>query len=405
MSNKEIKNAAVESIITGEEMNSFAEDIMNGKEPELDLGIQNEPIDLELEAEEVEEVPDEILAEDEPELELGLQESPVEEMENPLEEVFEEPTVIKEFKASCQKLSVKTYLERYKAGKIAVPSCQRAAGVWKKEQEDRLIDTIVSKLPVPAITLGEVDGQAYVVDGLQRTTTLEHLLNRKDVDEDTKKKIQSYQLSIVIVHDMDWESFEKYFYNCNNGTPLASAVKECAGLPSTLTNAINTVSNNPYFYEGEFGRTAITNDHKRIMSMSFLLAATGLNSAIKAKELSKALLTAENLVLDNVTKAVNNMNKVIEAFKLLKADYVKRAFNANYVCVWGYLLVQYPEITIDEIAEVTMYIFAKSKAISKYSACTGSGAANWKPLKGRIEVVADVLDKLRKELDNEQEVA
>lgn len=405
MSNKEIKNAVVESIITGKEMSSFAEDVMSGKEPELDLGIQNEPVDLELEAEEVEEVPEEIPVEDEPELDLGLQENPVEEIENPLAEALEEPEEVQEFKSSCQKLSVKTYLERYRSGKIAVPSCQRAAGVWKKEQEDRLIDTIISKLPVPAITLGEVEGQAYVVDGLQRTTTLEHLLNRKDVDEETKKKIQSYQLNIVTVHDMDWESFEKYFYNCNNGTPLASAVKECAALPSTLTGAINTVTNNPYFYEGEFCRTAITNDHKRIMAMSFLLAATGLNSAIKAKELSKALLTAENLVIDNVEKAAQNMNKVIEAFKLLKTDYVKRAFNANYVCVWGYLLVQYPEITINEIAEVTMHIFAKAKAISKYSTYTGSGAANWKPLKGRIEVVADVLDELRKELNDEQEAA
>ena len=80
MSNKKIIDAVVESIITGKEMDDFAGDIMNGKEPELDLGIQNEPIDMELEAEEVEKVSDEI---------------PVEEIENPLEEVFEKPEEVK----------------------------------------------------------------------------------------------------------------------------------------------------------------------------------------------------------------------------------------------------------------------------------------------------------------------
>lgn len=360
----EIINAIVEDIVNPsaaaeDSVEEFANDVISGKEEEIDVGLQTDGV------------------------------------ENPLEDALEKPEEIKEFKYSCQKLSVKTYLERFKAGKIAVPSCQRSAGVWKKDQEDRLVDTILSKLPIPAVTLGEVDEQAYVVDGLQRTTTLEHLMTRKDIDDETKKKIQSYQLNIVTVHDMDWESFEKYFYNCNNGTPLATAVKECASLPTELSSAINKVSDNSFFYEGEFGRTVLTNEQKRIMAMSMLLAATGLNSAIKAKDLAKAMLNAENLIGDNVDKAKANMDKVIEAFKALKAEHVKRGFNSNYVCAWGYLLVQYPEITSDEIAEVTMHIFEKTKAITPYSSTTGSGSAGWKTLQKRINVIADVLDEIR----------
>lgn len=391
-----------EEIKEEDEMNDFANDVLKGVEAEIDLGIQSEPVDLELEAEKIEEIPEAIPVENEPELNLGLQDNPVEEIENPLEEVLEEPVGITEYKSSRQNISVKTYLERYRSGKITVPSCQRSAGVWKKDQEDRLVDTMMSKLPIPAITLGEVEGQSYVVDGLQRTTALEHLLSRKDIDEETKKKIQSYQLNVVTVHEMDWVGFEKYFYNCNNGTPLASAVKECASLPAAVAAAVNEVANNSYFYEGEFGRTTITNDHKRVMSMSMLLAATGLNSSIKAKELAKALTTAENLVVCNTEKAKANMNKVIDAFKLLKSEFVKRGFNANYVCTWGYLLVQYPEITAEEIAEVTMRIFAKSKAIPAYSKTTGNGSAGWKPLQNRINVVADILDEFRKEVEAEE---
>lgn len=395
MSNKEIKNSVVESIITGKEMNSFAEDIMNGKEPELDLGIQNEPIDLELEAEEVEEVPDEIPAEDEPELELGLQESPVEEMENPLEEVFEKPEEVKKFKVSRQDICVKTYLNRFKSGEIKIPECQRMF-VWDDKQIDELLVSIKKGLSMTELKLGEVDGQMYLADGLQRTTALMKMLDSKKISDEDKKTIQSYKVLVNTTHDMDWDSFNEYFYNCNNGTALASAVKACAKLSDKMHAAVMELSGNEFFRTATAKKVFSKNDQKRVIAMAFLSYSAGIKAGITAPVLSKRLIEAEDIILNHKDEAKRRLDIVVEGLSQLEDKFVYQATNANYICAWNHVFDAYTNVGADDVAEVTMKIFEGAKPLPAYSRTVGGGSSSKNSVENRAKVYMKVMEEVRK---------
>jgi hypothetical protein len=71
-------------------------------------------------------------------------------------------------------MTVDLLIRRIRAGEIdLLPAFQRAAGLWKDGAQSRLIESLLTRIPVPAFYMDATDDDHWlVVDGLQRLTVL-----------------------------------------------------------------------------------------------------------------------------------------------------------------------------------------------------------------------------------------
>lgn len=359
---KEEINKAVEDIMNPKrDDDSFADDVLNNREPEIDLGIQ--PVTTE--------------------------------NANPLAEVLVSDTV-KKFESSREDMTVKEYLERFNSGVIKIPECQRMF-VWTDKQVDELMNSIRANVSITELKVGEVDGELYLADGLQRTNALIHLAASKKLSDADRATLMAYEVTVNTTHGMDWENFNKWFYNCNNGTPLASSVKESAKLSPALHAAVMELSGHDFLRNAPMKKLSMKNDHKRVIAMSFLCSAAGLHPGTVAPRMCRCMSDGEGLILDNLQAAKNNLNLVLDGLKQLKKEFVEKAMSATYICPWGIVLTQFNNISADEIAEVTMRIFEGKKIPTGYSSTTGSGSGSKENVNSRAAFYVSEIQKIRAE--------
>ncbi len=78
------------------------------------------------------------------------------------------------------KVSIYEYMRRYKRGILKIdPDYQRNL-VWSSLQKSRFIESIMLNFPLPPIYLNQqIDGKFVIIDGLQRTTTLNQFINNE----------------------------------------------------------------------------------------------------------------------------------------------------------------------------------------------------------------------------------
>jgi len=74
---------------------------------------------------------------------------------------------------SDKRVPLETLVRRLKQGTISAPLIQRGAGIWDDQQQSRLIESLMLRIPVPLFYVAEdEDANWKVVDGLQRVTAI-----------------------------------------------------------------------------------------------------------------------------------------------------------------------------------------------------------------------------------------
>lgn len=116
------------------------------------------------------------------------------------------------------RFSVFELLRKINAGKVAMnPEFQRKL-VWKQQQKSQFIESIVLNVPLPPFYFKkDLEGQFIIVDGLQRTSTLESFLNNefslqglnalhnlndlyfRDLEDELRTRIEDKNLLIYVV--------------------------------------------------------------------------------------------------------------------------------------------------------------------------------------------------------------
>lgn len=173
---------------------------------------------------------------------------------------------------------------------------QRAEGQWTNEQQSLLIDSIIQKYFIPAVWVQKkvfpTGIHYYVVDGMQRITTIYNYVNDKfklhksiesvtlkasehdNLMEDTTFEIAGKKFSALpdVIQDsiLDYlldevemlgyteEQIEEQFYRLNNGSTFTKAQKANVVLGGELATKIKEIADMP-FWE----RTAFTNNQCR----------------------------------------------------------------------------------------------------------------------------------------------
>lgn len=88
-------------------------------------------------------------------------------------------------------INIYNLMERLEHHEIDLePSFQRKGNLWSLEQQSRLIESLMLKIPIPAFYFNAADDDSWIViDGLQRLTAfLNFLVGRKDDRQETRIK-------------------------------------------------------------------------------------------------------------------------------------------------------------------------------------------------------------------------
>lgn len=100
-----------------------------------------------------------------------------------------------ENKLKSDNKNIKELIELIECGEIVVPEIQRGL-VWDEEMKKKFLQSIIKKYPYGAIILGRTheDKKKFIIDGLQRTTTLISIYNNcyKYIDKETIDELFKY---------------------------------------------------------------------------------------------------------------------------------------------------------------------------------------------------------------------
>ncbi|MFH0889536.1 MAG: DUF262 domain-containing protein [Candidatus Aenigmatarchaeota archaeon] len=118
-----------------------------------------------------------------------------------------------------------------KRGAIEFPDYQREPNVWDSSQKSKLIDSIISDIPIPLIFLYEKnDGFFDCIDGRQRINSIVEFFNGdvivddkciEDFNETTKERIENFKIPIAIIEEgAEDQELREMFRRLQLGKPL-----------------------------------------------------------------------------------------------------------------------------------------------------------------------------------------
>jgi len=94
-----------------------------------------------------------------------------------LEEYTPYPFDADKISISDKRVPMETIIRRLKEGTISAPEIQRGEGLWGNDQQSRLMESLMLKIPVPLFYVAEDEDVMWkVVDGLQRITAIKRFI-------------------------------------------------------------------------------------------------------------------------------------------------------------------------------------------------------------------------------------
>ena len=319
----------------------------------------------------------------------------------------------KQFERSSETVTIKTLINRYKKGSIQIPKCQRLY-VWKESDVDLLADSILHNFPMGIIIIGECDKAKYLLDGLQRITSIVKLLSSDKLSTEDKKEITDYRVVVETIHGMTMDDMNAFIQRCNMGVKMSAATKHRAGPPSSLFNAVVDLAGKPVFREVKTNRTFTTAAHNELIAMHSLLAAAGIPAGKNtAAELYKRLKACEpeimlkvdeaNRLVDFLSDVFFEMPDFLEAMgqdeetAKVRAEHLSvKALNVNFAAALFRLMEKNPDVTVGEVQYIVSQIFAGKNAAKDYAATTSRNSADEKSLINRVKVLEQYLAQARK---------
>ncbi|MCK5060102.1 MAG: DUF262 domain-containing protein [Candidatus Pacebacteria bacterium] len=243
------------------------------------------------------------------------------------------------------------------------PTYQRSS-VWKPEQKQMLIDSILRKIDIPKIYLRETkkkDYQYEIIDGQQRMRAIwgflkndlslseeaEQILVKDKLFEVSEKlykeldssvvveRIHKYSLNIVIIYDATEDEIADLFYRLNNGTPLTPAEVRNA-MPGEMKETIKTVAKHIFFEKVSFANRRFIYD--QICAQMMMLELNNGLADTRDRTLSKMYSDYSKSVPTTAIKNIQNALDVLEKIFPEHSRLLNRAATINVYLLISYLL-------------------------------------------------------------------
>jgi hypothetical protein len=249
------------------------------------------------------------------------------------------------------------------------PTYQRSA-VWKPDQKQLLIDSILRKIDIPKIYLRETSGDGFtyeIVDGQQRMRALwEYLSNQYSLSDEAEQlligdslydvsgskyvdlppkvkieRIHKYTLDVVIIQQATEDEIADLFYRLNNGTPLKPAEVRNA-MPGEMTKTIRSLAQHPFFGKVSFGNLRFA--HDQVAAQMMLLQLGGGITDIPDRQLSRMYAEYEKDVPKSATKRMTEVLDVLNDVFPGVSRLLNRAQAINVYLLISYL-TSYQKLT------------------------------------------------------------
>lgn len=160
-------------------------------------------------------------------------------------------------------MKIREYVKNIKSYPVD-KTYQRPEGVWSKEDQQCLIDTIIKGEPMPLFFFNAINDKFYVVDGQQRLFSIKEFYNDKlklnekfsgkslankkfsELDVEIQNKFLEYKLSTRILDNYDDEKVRLIFSRLQRGQRLTDGEKINA-LPGEIVVSIRKLSEAKFF--------------------------------------------------------------------------------------------------------------------------------------------------------------
>lgn len=176
-------------------------------------------------------------------------------------------------KVSSGNKPVQTLVNKVKRGNIVLKhKLQRREGVWNKETKSLLIDSLLRGYIVNPIHTISEGGKQYVIDGVQRLSTLSSFLNDEfalsknlkpveienesyeiagkkfsKLDEPVADALNSAQIQVYEITEYTDKDVRDMFSRLNSGRPLNTTQKMTPNLSDYMSDAIVDIVSHPFF--------------------------------------------------------------------------------------------------------------------------------------------------------------
>jgi Protein of unknown function DUF262 len=95
--------------------------------------------------------------------------------------IFPFPFDVEKISISNQVLSIETLIRRLNQGTIYPPRIQRKGNLWDDDQQSRLLESMMLRIPIPLFYVAaDEDDNWNVVDGLQRLTAIDRYIRNQE---------------------------------------------------------------------------------------------------------------------------------------------------------------------------------------------------------------------------------
>lgn len=239
-----------------------------------------------------------------------------------------DPTLIR---VETKTATINLLLSRIEAGEIDLsPAFQRKAGIWSSKAQSRLIESLLMRIPLPALYIDGTDEDRWVVvDGLQRLTTLKRFVLEKtlhltdlefltdftnytydELPRNFQRRIQETQLTVYLISRGTPEEVKFTIFRRINtgGKPLSPQEIRHALNQGKATILLEELSQSPEFQSATAGGVSDERMDDRELVLRFLAFTMTHYSAYKVQDfdtfLHNSMKTINAKLSDNEIEAL-----------------------------------------------------------------------------------------------------
>lgn len=214
---------------------------------------------------------------------------------------------------------------------------QRKSEMWNKNSKELLFDSINKNIVILPIIFAIKDDITFVVDGKQRLSILDEYINQKDtklkfnglkfddLDEDTKDKILSAEITTITYTNCSDEEIFELFARYNNGVALSGDQKIRGAATIDILSLVKDVLNHSFFEKVNFtkGQLKKSEDETVILQTMMILSEFDFKN-FSFKEIERFLQETDLETIKKVKDVIIANLDVLDGFVEEKQKNLKK---------------------------------------------------------------------------------
>lgn len=214
---------------------------------------------------------------------------------------------------------------------------QRKAEQWNKAAKELLFDSINKNIVILPIVFAVKDDVTFVVDGKQRLGILDEFINRKDtklrfngvkfddLDEDTKDKILSAEITTITYTNCTDEEIFELFERYNNGVSLSGSQKSRSYANIEILAELQKVLTHPFMLKCNIteGQKKKSEDETTILQAAMLISDFSFKD-FSFKEINRYLQEVETQDIIKTLQVIYQKMDILDNFIEEKQKNLKK---------------------------------------------------------------------------------